>query len=309
VANTAGSPAKDALAPGTPGTPPTSGASKGPVLVLPPPPPGYKSTYSTHKALAPEESKSGEKTLAPTAAPGAAPSGPAKLGRRVALVIGNANYSVSPLKNPVNDAEALANVLLTELKFEKVMLRTDVTFEGFRTALREFSRESMGAGLGLIYFAGHGTEVGGKNFLIPIDASLAKVTDLDVEAIPLEIVVSQLSGVGKLKLVILDACRNNVFSLAGAGGRRPRGRGLSSFDSTDENTLVWYAAKDGTTADDGTGKHSPFTEALLKHIVTPGLDLYYLLGEVRDDVMSSTGRVQQPHYYGSLGRAKIVLRQ
>jgi uncharacterized caspase-like protein len=259
--------------------------------------------------LAPEESKSGEKTLAPTAAPGAAPSGPAKLGRRVALVIGNANYSVSPLKNPVNDAEALAKVLLTELKFEKVMLRTDVTFEGFRTALREFSRESMGAGLGLIYFAGHGTEVGGKNFLIPIDASLAKVTDLDVEAIPLEIVVSQLSGVGKLKLVILDACRNNVFSLAGAGGRRPRGRGLSSFDSTDENTLVWYAAKDGTTADDGTGKHSPFTEALLKHIVTPGLDLYYLLGEVRDDVMSSTGRVQQPHYYGSLGRAKIVLRQ
>src|SRR5262249_35567980 len=120
--------AKDDAAPGTPGKPAeTPGAGKGAsVLSLPPPPPGYKSTYSTFKGLAPEESKPGEKPPAPTAAPGAAPSAPAKLGRRVALVIGNAKYSTGPLKNPVNDAEAVAKVLQTELKFDKVILRTDL---------------------------------------------------------------------------------------------------------------------------------------------------------------------------------------
>jgi uncharacterized caspase-like protein len=258
-------------------------------LALPSPPPGYTQT--------------------PSAATSAAPATTAvALGRRVALVIGNAAYKVGPLLNPVNDAEAMAKALLTDLTFDKVILKKDVTAEGFRAALREFAREVVGAGLGLVYYAGHGTEVGGKNFLIPVDAQLAKAGDLDLEAIALDTVIAQLSGVTTFKLVILDACRNNMFALAG-GPRQGRSRGLSSMNP-DENTLVFYAAKDGTTADDGLGRsHSPFTEALLKHITTPGLEVRFLVGEVRDDVIAATGRLQQPHWYGTLGRTRIYLRQ
>jgi hypothetical protein len=118
--------------------------------------------------------------------------------------------------------------------------------------------------------------------------------------------MAQLAGVTKLKLVVLDACRNNVFPLAGA--QRGGSRGLFRVEP-EENTLVFYAAKDGTTADDGLGRlHSPFTRAFLKHVVTPGLEIRFLLGEVRDEVMTATGRVQQPHVYGTLGATKIYLR-
>jgi len=224
----------------------------------------------------------------------------------VALVIGNAGYKVGPLQNPGNDAAAVADALRETLKFDKVILKLNLGFEGFRAALREFSREAAGAGVALVYFAGHGTEVGGKNFLIPVDAALAKGGDLSLEAIPLDTVLEQLAGVTTLKLVILDACRNNIFPLSGAV--RSASRGLFRIEP-EENTLIVYAARDGTTADDGAGrKHSPFTEALLKHIATPGLEIQYLFREVRDDVLAATGRVQQPHVYGTLGRTKIYLR-
>jgi hypothetical protein len=229
-----------------------------------------------------------------------------ELGRRVALVIGNATYQIGPLQNPVNDAEAMARVLEQDLKFDKVILKRNVTADGFRAALREFAREAVGAGLAVVYYAGHGTENANKNYLIPVDAQLAKAGDLDLEAIALDTVVAQLAGVTKLKLVILDACRNNVFPLAGSN--RGSTRGLYRMEP-EENTLLFYAAKDGTTADDGLGrKHSPFTAALLKHIVTPGLEIRFLLGEVRDDVMAATGKSQQPHVYGTLGRERIYLR-
>jgi hypothetical protein len=263
-------------------------------LTLPGPPPGYPPDPTPPPSSTP--------------APAPAPSVSAALGRRVALVIGNAAYKIGPLQNPVNDAEAMAKALEKDLKFDKVILRKDVTGQSFRAALREFGREVVGAGLALVYYAGHGTEVGGKNFLIPVDAQLAKVADLELEAIALNAVVAQMAGVKTVKLVILDACRNNMFALAGAQ-RKGRGQGLARVD-TDESTLVFYAAKDGTTADDGLGgKHSPFTESLLKHIATPGLELRFLLGEVRDDVMAATGRQQQPHWYGSFGRTRIFLRQ
>ena len=229
------------------------------------------------------------------------------LGRRVALVIGNAGYKINPLQNPANDAKAVAEALEKRLKFDKVILKLDLAADGFRSALREFSREVTGADLGLVYYAGHGTEVGGKNFLIPVDATLGKAGDLGLEAIPLDMVLDQLTGVTTLKLVILDACRNNFFPLSGA--QRGGGRGLYRVEP-DRNTLVVFAAKDGTTADDGVGRrHSPFTQALLKHIATPGLELRYLLGEVRDDVLAATAHIQEPHIYGTLGRTKIFLHR
>jgi hypothetical protein len=235
-------------------------------------------------------------------------AGPAE-ARRVALVIGNAAYKIGPLQNPVNDATAVAEALERKLGFDKVILRKDLGFIAFREALIEMARESSGADLGVVYFAGHGTEVAGRNFLIPVDATLAKASSLDVETIPLDTVLGQLSGVQKLKLVILDACRNNVFALQ--GGKRSVSRGLARVEPED-NTIVVYAAKDGTTADDGVGRgHSPFTDALLKHLATPGLEINLMFRRVRDDVMKATShetQPQQPHVYASLGGQEIFLR-
>jgi hypothetical protein len=177
----------------------------------------------------------------------------AQTEKRVALVIGNAGYQVGPLRNPVNDATAVAELLEKRLGF-KIILKRNLGFEAFRAALFEFSREAAGAEVGLVYFAGHGTEVNGRNFLIPVDAKLAKAGDLDLEAVALDTVLAQLAGVRQLKLVILDACRNNVFALA--GGKRSVTRGLGRIEP-EENSLVVYAAKDGTTAEDGTGQAQP----------------------------------------------------
>jgi uncharacterized caspase-like protein len=231
---------------------------------------------------------------------------PARAERRVALVIGNADYKVGPLQNPVNDAAAVADAL-GKLGFGEVILKKNLGADAFRAALLELSREASGADLGVVYFAGHGTEVGGKNYLIPIDARLARAGDLSLEAIALDSVLDQLAGVSRLKLVILDACHNNLFPLAGA--KRSNTRGLTRIEPED-NTLVVYAAKDGTTADDGAGrKHSPFTEALLKHIGTPGLEVQLLFRRIRDEVMHATRREQQPHVYASLGAQEFYMQQ
>jgi peptide/nickel transport system substrate-binding protein len=224
--------------------------------------------------------------------------------RRVALVIGNAEYKIGPLANPLNDAAAVAEALERALKFDRVILKRNLGFNDFRAALAELSREAVGADLGAVYFAGHGIEVNGRNFLIPVDATLARASSIDLEAIPLDAVLGQLDGVRKLKLVILDACRNNPFRLAGA--KRSVSRGLVRVEP-EGHTLIAYAAKDGTTADDGQGRHSPFTEALLKRIATPGLEIRRLFGYVSDDVLAATNRTQEPYLYGRLGGEEIFL--
>jgi uncharacterized caspase-like protein len=226
--------------------------------------------------------------------------------RRVALVIGNADYKSGPLQNPVSDADAVAEAFERKLGFDKVILKKNLTFNGFRGALDELAREAAGSDIAVVYFAGHGMEVSGKNFLIPVDARLARPGALDLEAIPLDTVLGQLEGVRELKLVILDACRDNPFLLR--GGKRSAGRGLARIEPED-STLVVYAAKDGTTADDGVGRrHSPFTQALLKHIETPDVEVRILLGRVGDDVKTATGHQQQPHLYGNLGGKEFYLR-
>jgi uncharacterized caspase-like protein len=226
--------------------------------------------------------------------------GPAE-ARRVALVIGNADYKVGPLQNPLNDAAAVANAI-EKMGFDKVVLRQNLGIEGFRAALMEMSREATGAEQGVLYFAGHGVEAGGRNFLIPVDAVLARQSDLDLQAIALDTVIGQLGGVTGLKLVILDACRTNAFPLAGT--TRKVGRGLARIEP-ENNMLVVYASKEGTTADDGVGrKHSPFSAALLKHIASPNLEVRLLFGRVRDEVVHLTRHAaepQEPHIYGTLG--------
>ena len=227
--------------------------------------------------------------------------------RRVALVIGNADYKIAPLESPISDAVAVAEAIERQLKFDKVILRRDLGAEALRNALRELAQETRGAELGLLYFAGHGVEVGGRNYLIPVDARLKAARDVELEAIALDTVLAQLDGVSALKLVILDACRNNPFPLAG-GGTRNVGIGLARIEP-EGNTLVAYAARHGTMAEDGPGSgHSPFTTALLKHIAMPGLEVRQLFGYVRDDVVAATGQRQQPYVYGTLGGQGLFLR-
>jgi uncharacterized caspase-like protein len=219
-------------------------------------------------------------------------------------VIGNAAYKVGPLQNPGNDAAAVAEAL-TRLGFDKVVLKRDLAYDGFRAALRDLARDAAGADLALVYYAGHATERDGRNFLIPVDARLETATDLGIETIPLHTVLEHVEAARKLKLVILDSCRNNVFPLAGRG--RSITRGLTRIEPGPD-TLVVYAAREGTVAADGVGRHSPFTAALLKHIATPGLEILYLFREVRDDVLAATARQQEPYVYGTLGRERIFLR-
>jgi len=231
-------------------------------------------------------------------------AGPAD-ARRVALVIGNADYKVLPLQNPVNDAVAVAESIEQQLNFDKVILKRNLGAEAFREALREMASESRGAEVGLLYFAGHGIEVGGRNFLIPVDAGLKAARDVDLEAIALDAALAQLDGVTTLKLVILDACRNNPFPLAGTS--RSVGIGLARIEP-EGNTLVAYAARHGTMAEDGSSGHSPFTEALLKHMAIPGLEVRQLFGYVRDEVAAATDNRQQPYLYGSLGGQGLFLK-
>src|SRR5262245_46321857 len=227
---------------------------------------------------------------------------------RVALVIGNSAYrNADRLANPVNDATKLGDVL-KRLRFDKVTVLKDLGKDAMSVALQRFEGDATGAEIALIYFAGHGIEVDGQNYLIPVDARLATATAAEFEAIELTKVMKRLEGASKLRLVILDACRNNPFrSTMATGGRRSIGRGLARVDPGN-NELVAYAAAHGTEADDGDGSHSPFMAALLKHIETPGLEIAQLFREVRDDVLVATNRGQTPQLYGSLGREQIFLK-
>jgi uncharacterized caspase-like protein len=170
-----------------------------------------------------------------------------------------------------------------------------------RKALVEFGRKADGSNIAIVFYAGHGMEAGGENWLIPTDAELQSDTDVESEAISLRSVNLQVGKARQLGLIILDACRNNPFAskMKRALSTRAVERGLVRTEPTD-NVLVAYAARDGTTALDGTGRNSPFTTALLHHIETPGLEISFLFRRVRDDVMSATKREQQPFVYSSL---------
>ena len=233
----------------------------------------------------------------------------AEAARRVALVIGNSAYAkVARLPNPARDAAAIA-ATFRRMGFDEVILKTDQNQVGLRRALGRFSRIAAGADVAVLYYAGHGIEVAGRNYLIPTDATLADANDVGFEAVSLTTAMSALERAGKLKLVILDACRNNPFAvkMTRTGATRSVGRGLARVSPAGSDTLVAYAAREGTTADDGSGGHSPYTTALLKVLEAPGLDVRLLFGKVRDQVRAATGNRQEPFTYGSLGGDRIFL--
>jgi len=229
--------------------------------------------------------------------------------KRVALVIANSDYEhTEKLSNPRNDAKALAEAF-KRLDFDSVTLKENLDYRNLRLALKNFARESAGAEIALVYFAGHGIEVSGQNYLIPTDARLDTATDVDFEGIPLPSVLSSVEGAEKLKLVILDACRNNPFRarMITRSGTRSIGRGLAKVEPQG-HTMVAFAAKEGTVALDGDGKHSPYANALLQVVEEPGVEIGFLFRRVRDIVLKATGQRQEPYTYGSLGGTPIFLK-
>lgn len=228
--------------------------------------------------------------------------------RRVALVIGNNDYrSVPVLSNPGNDASDVA-AALQRLDFEVQQVKNG-SFDDMRKGLLEFARRARGSEIAIVFYAGHGIEVGGQNYLIPIDAELKADVDVDHEAIALNNVTPLVENASRLGLVILDACRNNPFSAKMARTVRTRAvsRGLAAVEPTG-NVLISFSAREGTTAADGAGRNSPFTTSLLKHLETPGLEINFLFRNVRDEVLRATKREQLPFVYGSLSSEAIYLK-
>jgi uncharacterized caspase-like protein len=228
---------------------------------------------------------------------------------RVALVIGNSAYARVPvLPNPASDARAVAD-LFTKAGFDLVEMKTDLDGASMRRALRDFSTAVRDADVAVVYYAGHGMEVGGTNYLVPTDAVLEKDIDVEDETVSLDRVSQLIEPAKRLRLIIMDACRDNPFAsgMKRSVASRSIGRGLAKVDVTTADTLVAFAARAGSTAADGDTGHSPYTAALLSNIATPGLDVRLALGRVRDQVLASTAGRQEPFVYGSLGGAEIPL--
>ena len=224
-------------------------------------------------------------------------------GRRVALVIANASYSDAPmLANPLSDAEIVSRAL-REAGFQSVIVKTDLSYQASLTTLREFAKLVDGADWAVVYYAGHGIEFGGVNYLIPTDARLKADRDIDLEGIELGKVMAAIEGAKRLRLIILDACRDNPFAsqMRRTVASRSIGRGLARVEP-EPGTLIAYAAKHGETAIDGAAnRNSPFADALVKRIrQTPPIEVRRLFDYVRDDVLEATGKKQQPFAYGSI---------
>src|SRR5712672_3868599 len=234
---------------------------------------------------------------------------PAFAEKRVALVLGNSAYqNVAKLPNPVNDGEVIA-ATLKNAGFDVVDSRRDLPAIEMRRALRDFSDSARDADIAVIYYAGHGMEVDGTTYLIPVDAKLERDTDVYDEALSLDRILVAVEPATRLRLVILDACRDNPFakSMKRTLASRAIGQGLGKVEPSSPNMLIAYSAKAGSTALDGDARNSPFTMALAKHLTTPGLDVRRAFGFVRDDVLKITGNRQEPFVYGSLGGDDVPL--
>ena len=220
--------------------------------------------------------------------------------KRFALVIGNGAYAGSArLDNPVADSEAIA-ASLKRHGFQ-VYLERNLTRPQMIAAIQKFSMDASDADLSVLYFAGHGVQINGVNFLVPIDVSVADASRMGFDAVSLNTLIDTALP-GKARLVFLDACRDNPWLKSGTRGLT---RGLAPVSVT-SGTLISYATKDGSVAFDGSGKHSPYTQALLEHIDQPE-DIGIVLRRVRERVMKLTNGQQQPWEYGSLTGGALVL--
>jgi hypothetical protein len=235
-------------------------------------------------------------------------SGVALAESHVALVIGNSDYRRVPaLDNPRNDARGVSEAL--RRNGFTVTTAIDADFNTMRRALIDFSRAVYEAQIAIVFFAGHGMEIAGENWVIPVDAALRTDLHPEQEAMSLRTVIASVSGAKKLGLVVLDACRDNPFA-----GRMQRSTaksgtllGLVQVEPTG-SVVVAYSAKAGTQAIDGTGVNSPYTTALLAHLEAQDLDIDLLFRKVRDDVVAATNGQQEPFLYGAMSKEPLYLR-
>ena len=224
--------------------------------------------------------------------------------RKVALIVANSQYqATSPLANPSADAALIASAA-KEAGFDEITLVENVGMEAFTGALRQFARSADGADVAMIYFAGHGLEGKGSNWLLPVDAKLEAERDLPFEAVELSLVMDTMDG-AQLRMVVLDACRNNPYARKWASATRAVSRGLVPVEADD--VIVIYAAAPGMVAFDGEGGNSPFALSLAKRLPQADLPLQLLGGAVRDDVLGATGGEQRPFVSASVTGTPIYL--
>ena len=220
-------------------------------------------------------------------------SGPAAAEKRIALVVGNAAYrNITRLDNPSNDARLMADTL-SSLGFTLIGGRAqlDLDKSALDTAVQNFGRQIQGADVALFFYAGHGVQVSGSNYLVPVGANPTREADVDFQMVDVNLVLRQMQGSGtRLNMVILDACRNNPF---GARGLRASDGGLAQMRAP-EGTLISYATQPGSVAQDGNDGHSPYTKALAATIRQAGLDIFQTFNQVGLAVKRQTGGSQQP---------------
>ena len=223
----------------------------------------------------------------------------------MALVIGVSAYEHAPaLQNTLFDAVDVSSSLQS-MGFE-VIESYDPDFAAMQRSLRDFSRRLDGAKVGLVYYAGHGVQVDGHNYLLPRDAELSDDGSVQAEAVDVNQILTALSSQSRTSLVFLDACRNNPLAanLARRQGARARdsavSQGLAQVGATAADTLIAYSTQPGAVASDGTGRNSPFTGAFLRHVGAPGLEVQEMMRRVRASVLASTNGVQVPWDNSSL---------
>lgn len=233
---------------------------------------------------------------------------------RVALVVGMSNYeNVNRLPNAASDAAAVGKTLET-LGFS-VTLSLDQRLRDLVKTINQFSFEAETADIALVYYAGHGVEIAGKNYLIPTDIKLTRASEISSSAITVNNLLEAVNNARRLRVVILDSCRNNPFlnlpendinKVSSLDDVELRQGGLAP-PSPQQGTLVVYAAKAGEIAFDGNGSHSPFAGALIDQLPATGVEIGMMFRKVRDAVMTETGNMQEPHFYGSLSSIPYFL--
>jgi hypothetical protein len=212
----------------------------------------------------------------------------ALLGKRLALVIGNATYSANPLKNPENDAEDVSRAL-KESGFTVIEVRNG-SLGKMRQAVRQFGDMLNDHDVGLVYYSGHGVEVNGRNYLIPVNADIAREDEVADQSVDMGLILEKMATAKKaVNILIMDACRDNPFGL----GFRSRSKGLAMLDAP-RGTIIAYATSPGRVADDGTGRNSPYTKNLLKFMQIPNKPIESVFKDVRRGVQQDTKGAQTP---------------
>ena len=211
-----------------------------------------------------------------------------ELGKRLALVVGNSNYKTRPLKNPINDANDVSNALKAS-GFQVIDIR-DATLQQMRVGIRQFGDRLINNDVGLVYYSGHGVEVKGRNYFIPVNADIQREDEIADQGLDVSLILEKMNTAGKgVNILIVDACRDDPF------GRsfRSSSRGLAQMDAP-RGTIIAYATSPGKVAADGDGRNSPYTKNLVKAMQQPNKPIEQVFKEVRRAVQEETKNQQTP---------------